>query len=71
MPTAYKILLLIVLAAVIFELFQALYFMMKDRGEGNRTVKALTWRVSTQLLLVALIVLGWWMGWLDLHGVAP
>lgn len=69
MHGAYKILLIVVLLAVIFELFQALYFLFKDTRESKRTAWALTRRVILQVLLVGLIVLGIWMGWLNPHGV--
>lgn len=71
MESAYKILLVIVLLLVIFELFQALYFMIRDKGRGKRTVRALARRVAVQILLVVLVLVGYWMGWLHLHGAAP
>ncbi|MDA3913292.1 DUF2909 domain-containing protein, partial [Oleiagrimonas sp.] len=40
METVYKTALVIVLALVIFNLGQALYFMMKDTGDSKRTVWA-------------------------------
>lgn len=71
MHSVYKIFLVVVLLAVIFELFQALYFMIKDKGTGKRTVWALTRRIGLSLILFGLIVLGIWMGWLDPHGMQP
>ncbi len=54
--TLYKAVLVIVFLVVIFELGQALYFMMTDRTGSNRTVWALTRRVIFSVLLFALIV---------------
>ncbi len=70
MHTAYKVLLVIVLFATIFELFHALYFMIRDRGESTRTVWALTRRISLSILLIGMVVLGLWMGWVTPHGIA-
>ena len=67
--TVYKAVLVIVFLVVIFELGQALYFMMTDKGRSGRTVWALTRRIAVSLLLIALILLGIWMGWLHPHGV--
>ena len=67
--TAYKAVLVIVYLVVIFELGQALYFMMTDRKDTGRTVWALTRRVAFSVLLIALIVIGIVTGVLHPHGV--
>lgn len=67
--TLYKAVLVIVFLVVIFELGQALYFMMTDRTGSNRTVWALTRRVIFSVLLLALIVIGIVTGILHPHGV--
>lgn len=69
MHSVYKIFLVVVLLVIIFELFQALYFMIKDKGQSKRTVWALTRRIGLSLILFGLIVLGIWMGWLAPHGM--
>ena len=69
METIYKIALLVVLLVVIFSLGQALYFMMTDKEDDRRTVWALTRRIGLSLVLIAMIALGIWMGWLHPHGV--
>jgi hypothetical protein len=67
--TLYKVVLVIVFLVVLFELGQALYFMMTDRTGSNRTVWALTRRVIFSVLLFALIVIGIVIGVLHPHGV--
>lgn len=67
--TTYKVVLVIVFLVVIFELGQALYFMMTDRTGSNRTVWALTRRVAFSILLFVLIVIGIATGVLHPHGV--
>lgn len=67
--TLYKAALVIVFLVVIFELGQALYFMMTDRTGSNRTVWALTRRVAFSILLIVLIVIGIATGLLHPHGV--
>lgn len=58
--TAYKTTLIIVFLLVVFELGQAMYFMMVDRKKHGslRMVWALTRRVAFSLLLIILIVVG-------------
>ncbi|HET7268421.1 MAG TPA: twin transmembrane helix small protein [Oleiagrimonas sp.] len=69
METVYKIALVVMLFVVIFNLGQALYYMMTDKGRTNRTVWALTRRIALSLVLIAMVVLGIWMGWLQPHGI--
>jgi len=54
---------------VIFSLGQALYFMMTDKDDDKRTVWALTRRIGLSLLLIGMVALGIWMGWLHPHDV--
>ncbi|HET6631799.1 MAG TPA: twin transmembrane helix small protein [Rhodanobacteraceae bacterium] len=68
MPTAYKTILIIVFLVVIFELGQALYFLMVDKGESRRMAWALTRRIALSFVVIGLVVLGIWMGWLNPHG---
>jgi predicted acyltransferase len=65
----YKAILVVVFLIVIFELGQALYFMMTDRSGSNRTVWALTRRVIFSAVLFLLIVIGIVTGVLHPHGV--
>ncbi|MEO7050962.1 MAG: twin transmembrane helix small protein [Rhodanobacter sp.] len=67
MDTIYKIALVVMLLVVIFNLGQALYFMMADKDDDRRTVWALTRRIGLSLVLIAMIILGIWMGWLHPH----
>jgi TRAP-type C4-dicarboxylate transport system permease large subunit len=67
--TIYKYALVILLLVVLFNLGQALFFMMTDKGTSKRTVWALTRRIGLSLLLIAMVALGIFMGWLHPHGV--
>lgn len=69
METIYKVALVVVLLVVIFNLGQALFFMMKDKDDDRRTVWALTRRIGLSLLFIAMVAFGIWMGWLQPHGL--
>jgi hypothetical protein len=56
-----KILVVIMLLLIGFNLFSALYYLMKG-DTGTKTVKALTWRISLSLLLFLLLMLGFYTG---------
>jgi cytochrome bd-type quinol oxidase subunit 2 len=68
-PTLFKVVLVIVFLVVVYNLGQALYFMMTDRSDSGRMAWALTRRIALSLLLIGLVVLGIWAGWLHPHGV--
>lgn len=68
-PRLFKIILVLLFLVVLYNLGQALYFMMTDRGQTGRTAWALTRRIGLSLLLIALVMFGIWMGWLHPHGV--
>ena len=46
-----KILIIVFILAIIYSLGSALIFLVKDHGEGNRTVNRLSWRIGLSLVL--------------------
>jgi len=66
-----KIIIVLFLFAIIGSLFSGLFFLMRDKGASERTVKALTVRVSLSVLLFILLMLGFATGLLQPHGAIP
>lgn len=67
-----KSFIILMVVAMLASLFAALYFMFTDRGKGNRTVKALTYRIGIWVVLLALLAIGSATGVLKpLTSVAP
>lgn len=62
-----KILILAILLLILASLGQALYHLVRDRGRGNATVRALTWRIGLSLGLFVLLMAGFHFGFLPLH----
>ena len=56
------IVLVVLFLIVVATLFQALFFLARDKGETKRTVKALTWRIGLSVLLFVLILVLWAAG---------
>ncbi len=56
---------------ILVSLFSGLYFMMKDKGDGTRTVKALSFRVGLSVALFILILIGFATGLIKPHGLYP
>lgn len=63
-----KLLIIVVFLAVVFNLGAALYYMMSDRGQTDRTVKSLTWRIGLSVGLILVICVMIWTGWINPHG---
>ena len=59
-----KIILLVLLGLVVVSLFSGLYFMYRDKGKSRRTVIALTIRVALSVTIFAIVIVGFFMGWL-------
>ena len=59
-----KIIVLIFVVLILLSLGSALYYLIKDRGGSNRTVKALTWRVALSITLFVLLMLGFHFGFI-------
>lgn len=57
-----KLLVVFVLLAIVGSLFSGLWFLYKDRGEGTRTVRALTLRIGLSISLFALLLLSYRFG---------
>jgi succinate dehydrogenase/fumarate reductase cytochrome b subunit len=63
------VLILIFFAAIVYNLGAGLYFMMTDKGESDRTLKALTRRIALSVALILLVILGIWTGLIRPHGM--
>ncbi|HEY7655749.1 MAG TPA: twin transmembrane helix small protein [Burkholderiales bacterium] len=59
-----KIVVILFLAFIVGSLFSALYYLVRDRGRGERTVKALTVRITLSVTLFVLLMLGYYFGFI-------
>ena len=66
-----KIIVILFLLGIVGSLFSGLFYLMKDKGTSERTVKALTVRVSLSVLLFILLMIGFATGLLQPHGITP
>lgn len=64
-----RILVLIFLAFILFSLGSALYYLVKDKGQSDRTVKALTVRISLSILLFVMLMASHYFGWIPQNGL--
>lgn len=64
-----KILIVFVLVLIVGSLAMALIAMVKDRGQSDRSVRALTIRIGMSIGLLIFIMLGYATGLISPHGV--
>ena len=59
-----KFVVILFLVFIVGSLGSALYFLVTDRGRSDRMVKALTVRVVLSVVLFALLMLGFYFGFI-------
>jgi cytochrome bd-type quinol oxidase subunit 2 len=58
----FKIVVILLLVAIVASLGSALFFLVTDKGQSKRTVKALAIRVGLSLTLFLLLMAGYYFG---------
>jgi len=56
-----RILILLLLLGIGLSLLSALFSLVRDRGRGQRTARALTWRIGLSWLLFVLLMASQWL----------
>ncbi|MGC1951956.1 MAG: twin transmembrane helix small protein [Gammaproteobacteria bacterium] len=66
-----KVLIIAVFLTILGSLASGLLFLVKDKGQSDRTIKALTLRISLSVFLFLLLFLLFAAGLITPHGVQP
>lgn len=64
-----KIIIVAFLLIILYSLGSALFFLVHDKGDSDRVVKALSWRIGLSLLLFILLFVAFALGWITPHPV--
>lgn len=66
---------MLIKAAIIFFLLVILYslgssfvFMVRDKGEGNRALRRLMWRIGLSIFLLIIFFVVYQLGWIETSG---
>lgn len=62
-----KLIVLLLLAFVIISLFSGLYFLVKDKGQSNRTVNALSVRIGLSIVAIVIVMVAGATGVIELN----
>ncbi|MBT8112592.1 MAG: twin transmembrane helix small protein [Gammaproteobacteria bacterium] len=65
-----KIIIILLFLAALGSLASAMVFLVKDKGETNRTAKALTYRIGISVFIFTLLMLAYFAGYIEPHGIA-
>lgn len=63
-----KAVIIIFLLTILYTLGSSFYFMVRDKGEGDRTLKRLMWRIGLSILLLLLLYVMHLLGWIEPSG---
>lgn len=64
-----KVIIVLFLLSIFFALGSALVYLVKDKGDSTRIVKALTWRIGLSFVLFIFLLFAFAMGWITPHQV--
>jgi hypothetical protein len=67
----FKLLVLLLLAAILVSLFSGLFFLNREGDDSRRTLPALTVRITLSVLLFLLLLIGWLTGAIQPHDLLP
>lgn len=67
----FKLVVLLILAIILGSLGSSLFFMIRDKGGSQRTVKALTVRIALSLGLFILLFVAAALGLITPHSALP
>lgn len=69
MTLLIKVILGVIFVLIFFSLGSALFYLVRDQGDSERIVKALTWRIGLSVVLFIILIIAFAMGWIHPHPV--
>ena len=62
-----RFLILAGLLAIVLSLGSALLHLVRGKGDSRKMARALTIRVGLSIVLFILLLVAWWLGWIQPH----
>ncbi|HPE79319.1 MAG: twin transmembrane helix small protein [Sedimenticolaceae bacterium] len=66
-----KIIIVFAFIGIIASLASGLYYLVNDKGDSRRTLRALTWRIGLSIGLFAFLMVMIAFGIIEPHGIYP
>jgi hypothetical protein len=64
-----RLFIILVLIAIVASLGSALLQLSRGKGDSQKMLRALTWRIGLSVALFLLLLLAWRMGFIRPHGL--
>lgn len=64
-----RIIVLLFILLIVISLGSALYYLLRDKGQSDRTVKALTVRISLSIILFVMLMASYYFGLIPQTGL--
>jgi phosphatidylglycerophosphate synthase len=65
-----KVIIIVLMLAIVFSLFQGLYFLVRGKDKGSKkVVNALSWRIGLSILLFILLFVFHYFGIIEFHSL--
>lgn len=64
-----RVVLVAFLTVILYNLGAGLYYLMRDKGQSDRTLNALTRRIAISVALFVLLLAGFATGVIEPHGI--
>ena len=71
MRALFPILIIGGLIVIVASLGSALWHLVRGAGDSRRMVRALTWRIALSIALFVFLMIAWYTGLIEPHGVEP
>jgi hypothetical protein len=66
-----KFIIILFLLTIVYSLASSFFFLVRDKGEGDRMVRRLTWRIGLSLVLFVMLWGAYRLGWIEPSGTGP
>ncbi|GAB4192160.1 MAG: twin transmembrane helix small protein [Wenzhouxiangellaceae bacterium] len=66
-----KLIIYLFLIGILYSLASGFYYMIKDKGQGDRLVRQLSWRIGLSLVLFILLFIAFKLGYIQPHSYTP
>jgi hypothetical protein len=66
-----KFIIILFLLMIVYSLASSFFFLVRDKGEGDRMVRRLTWRIGLSLVLFVMLWGAYQLGWIEPSGTGP
>jgi len=65
----FKLIVILFLVIILYCLGSGLFYLVRDKSDSDRVVKALSWRIGLSIVLFFLLFVAYALGWVTPHTI--